>query len=269
MTTPPCGHRRPGLRGGQPRGLRPAPGPAGLLADQGGTGHARRPPPSIPTPCRRPGAGGRRRAAWQAAGYPYEHARSAGREPRPPGPAAPRWPSWTPWGPRRSLGWSGPGCAGRCRATFPVGRSAPPGKTRPGSRPAGPGRCFSSARDARTPRSADRLVISTRTVDSHVAAVLAKLGVATRRAAAALPGGRPGGSRPESSVAADADLGSRHGIREGPPRRTTAWSTRARCRKPAFSLGRAGRRGAGPSVVPQEAEAMPETTDPTFYPESR
>jgi DNA-binding CsgD family transcriptional regulator/energy-coupling factor transporter ATP-binding protein EcfA2 len=32
---------------------------------------------------------------------------------------------------------------------------------------------------------ADRLVVSTRTVDSHVAAVLAKLGVATRRAAAA------------------------------------------------------------------------------------
>ena len=32
---------------------------------------------------------------------------------------------------------------------------------------------------------ADRLVMSTRTVDSHVAAVLAKLGVATRRAAAA------------------------------------------------------------------------------------
>ena len=31
----------------------------------------------------------------------------------------------------------------------------------------------------------DRLVVSTRTVDSHVAAVLAKLGVGTRRAAAA------------------------------------------------------------------------------------
>jgi DNA-binding NarL/FixJ family response regulator len=31
---------------------------------------------------------------------------------------------------------------------------------------------------------ADRLVVSTRTVDSHVAAVLAKLGVGTRRAAA-------------------------------------------------------------------------------------
>jgi DNA-binding CsgD family transcriptional regulator len=32
---------------------------------------------------------------------------------------------------------------------------------------------------------ADRLVVSTRTVDSHVAAVLAKLGVTTRRAGAA------------------------------------------------------------------------------------
>ena len=52
---------------------------------------------------------------------------------------------------------------------------------------------------------ADRLV-STRTVDSHVAAVLAKLGVATRRAAA--PGGRPRCPRPSSSVAAGADLGS-------------------------------------------------------------
>ena len=31
---------------------------------------------------------------------------------------------------------------------------------------------------------ADQLVVSTRTIDSHVAAVLAKLGVATRRAAA-------------------------------------------------------------------------------------
>ena len=32
---------------------------------------------------------------------------------------------------------------------------------------------------------ADRLVVATRTVDSHVAAVLAKLGVTTRRAGAA------------------------------------------------------------------------------------
>jgi Bacterial regulatory proteins, luxR family len=35
---------------------------------------------------------------------------------------------------------------------------------------------------------ADRLVVSTRTVDSHVAAVLAKLGVTTRRAGAPGPG---------------------------------------------------------------------------------
>ena len=35
-----AGHRRPGLQRRQPRGLPPAPGRAGLLADQGGTGRA-------------------------------------------------------------------------------------------------------------------------------------------------------------------------------------------------------------------------------------
>ena len=144
----------------------------------------RRSPPSIPTPCRRPGAGGRRRRPGRRPG-----ARTSTPRPWPRAPTRrtgwPRWPSWTPWGPRRWPGWSGPGCAGWASPTFPADRS---GATR--QNPAGLterqvqvlGLLGQGCTNAEI---ADRLVISTRTVDSHVAAVLAKLGVATRRAAAA------------------------------------------------------------------------------------
>ena len=121
-------------------------------------------------------------AAWQAAGYPYEHAAALAESPDPQDRLA-ALAQLDALG--RAAGPAGPG---RRRLGITHVPRGPVGATR--QNPAG-----LTERQVQVLRLlsqgctnaeiADRLVVSTRTVDSHVAAVLAKLGVATRRAAAA------------------------------------------------------------------------------------
>ena len=162
--------------------------------------------PTTPTRCRRRAGGGRPPTLWEAAGCRYEHAAALAESPDP-ADLLTALATWTSWAPRR---WR-PGSAARLRALgvtrIPRG---PLGETR--ANPAGLtarqvdvlrllGKGYTNA------EIASELVVSVRTVDSHVAAVLAKLG-AREPARGRRPRGRAGVLHRRS-----ADLGSRTGQR--------------------------------------------------------
>jgi DNA-binding NarL/FixJ family response regulator len=123
-------------------------------------------------------------AAWQAAGYPYEHAAALAESPDPQDRLAAlaqldalgaKPLAWLVRAGLRRLG-----VAHVPRGPVDATRQNPAGLT---ERQVQVLRLLSQG--CTNAEIADRLVVSTRTVDSHVAAVLAKLGVGTRRAAAA------------------------------------------------------------------------------------
>jgi DNA-binding CsgD family transcriptional regulator len=123
-------------------------------------------------------------AAWQAAGCPYEHAAALAESPDPQDRlaalAALDALGAAPLARLVRVGLRRLGVAHVPRGPVDSTRQNPAGLTERQLqvlRLLGQG-CTNA-------EIADRLVISTRTVDSHVGAVLAKLGVATRRAAAA------------------------------------------------------------------------------------
>ncbi len=96
-----------------------------------------------------------------------------------------RWRCWTAWAPgRRPSGCAASsGSAATCAS--PAARPGPRPPTRPAS-PAGRSRCSGCwPRASATPRSPTRLSLSAKTVEHHVSALLAKLGVGSRREAAA------------------------------------------------------------------------------------
>ena len=79
--------------------------------------------------------------------------------------------------------WCAAGCGRSGSSGSRAGRSPPPGATRPGS-PAGRSEILRLLVDGLTNAEiAARLVVSVRTVDHHVSAVLQKLGVPSRQAA--------------------------------------------------------------------------------------
>jgi DNA-binding CsgD family transcriptional regulator/energy-coupling factor transporter ATP-binding protein EcfA2 len=123
-------------------------------------------------------------AAWQAAGYPYEHAAALAESPDPQDRLAALAEldalGAAPLARLVRAGLRRLGVTHVPRGPATVTRQNPAGLTERQVqvlRLLGQG-CTNA-------EIADRLVVSTRTVDSHVAAVLAKLGVGTRRAAAA------------------------------------------------------------------------------------
>jgi len=123
-------------------------------------------------------------AAWQAAGYPYEHAAALAESPDPQDRLAALAEldaiGAAPLARLVRAGLRELGVTHVPRGPATVTRQNPAGLTQRQLqvlRLLGQG-CTNA-------EIADRLVVSTRTVDSHVAAVLAKLGVGTRRAAAA------------------------------------------------------------------------------------
>jgi DNA-binding CsgD family transcriptional regulator len=123
-------------------------------------------------------------AAWQTAGYPYEHAAALAESPDPQdrlaGLAELDAIGAGPLARLVRAGLRELGVTHVPRGPATLTRQNPAGLTerqRQVLRLLGQG-CTNA-------EIADRLVVSPRTVDSHVAAVLAKLGVATRRAAAA------------------------------------------------------------------------------------
>jgi DNA-binding CsgD family transcriptional regulator/energy-coupling factor transporter ATP-binding protein EcfA2 len=123
-------------------------------------------------------------AAWQAAGYPYEHAAALAESPDPQGRlaalAALDGLGAAPLARLVRTGLRRLGVARVPRGPVGATRQNPAGLT---ERQVQVLRLLSQG--CTNAEIADRLVVSTRTVDSHVAAVLAKLGVGTRRAAAA------------------------------------------------------------------------------------
>ena len=206
-------------------------------------------------------------AAWQAAGYPYEHAAALAESPDPQDRLAALAEldalGAAPLARLVRAGLRRLGVAHVPRGPVGATRQNPAGLTERQVQVLG-----LLSQGCTNAEIADRLVVSTRTVDSHVAAVLAKLGVGTRRAAAAT-GGRPRCPRPGSSVAAGADLGSGHGsarIRrvvepQGQPTgadRAGVEGRRAYRRSELSRLGVAGRT-CGRQMT------MPKSTDPTFY----
>ncbi len=123
-------------------------------------------------------------AAWQAAGYPYEHAAALAESPDPQDRLAALAQldalGAAPLARLVRAGLRRLGIAHVPRGPVGATRQNPAGLT---ERQVQVLRLLSQG--CTNAEIADRLVVSTRTVDSHVAAVLAKLGVATRRAAAA------------------------------------------------------------------------------------
>ena len=122
-------------------------------------------------------------AAWQAAGCPYEHAAALAESPDPQDRLAALAEldalGAAPLARLVRTGLRRLGVAHVPRGPVGATRQNPAGLT---ERQVQVLRLLSQG--CTNAEIADRLVVSTRTVDSHVAAVLAKLGVATRRAAA-------------------------------------------------------------------------------------
>jgi DNA-binding CsgD family transcriptional regulator/energy-coupling factor transporter ATP-binding protein EcfA2 len=122
-------------------------------------------------------------AAWQAAGYPYEHAAALAESPDPQDRLAALAQldalGAAPLARLVRAGLRRLGITHVPRGPVGATRHNPAGLT---ERQVQVLRLLSQG--CTNAEIADRLVISTRTVDSHVAALLAKLGVATRRAAA-------------------------------------------------------------------------------------
>jgi DNA-binding CsgD family transcriptional regulator/energy-coupling factor transporter ATP-binding protein EcfA2 len=123
-------------------------------------------------------------AAWQAAGCPYEHAAALAESPDPQDRLAALAQldalGAAPLARLVRAGLRRLGVAHVPRGPVDATRQNPAGLTERQVQVLG-----LLSQGCTNAEIADRLVISTRTVDSHVAAVLAKLGVATRRAAAA------------------------------------------------------------------------------------
>jgi DNA-binding NarL/FixJ family response regulator len=123
-------------------------------------------------------------AAWRAAGYPYEHAAALAESPDPQDRLAALAEldalGAAPLARLVRAGLRRLGVAHVPRGPVGATRQNPGGLT---ERQVQVLRLLDQG--CTNAEIADRLVVSTRTVDSHVAAVLAKLGVATRRAAAA------------------------------------------------------------------------------------
>jgi DNA-binding CsgD family transcriptional regulator/energy-coupling factor transporter ATP-binding protein EcfA2 len=148
-------------------------------------GHAV-PPPASEHPYALQAAGRWREAAaaWQAAGCPYEHAAALAESPNPQDRLAALAQldalGAAPLARLVRAGLRRLGIAHVPRGPVDATRQNPAGLTERQVQVLG-----LLSQGCTNAEIADRLVISTRTVDSHVAAVLAKLGVATRRAAAA------------------------------------------------------------------------------------
>jgi DNA-binding CsgD family transcriptional regulator/energy-coupling factor transporter ATP-binding protein EcfA2 len=123
-------------------------------------------------------------AAWQAAGYPYEHAAALAESPNPQDRLAALAQldalGAAPLARLVRAGLRRLGITHVPRGPVGATRQNPAGLTERQVQVLG-----LLSQGCTNAEIADRLVISTRTVDSHVAAVLAKLGVGTRRAAAA------------------------------------------------------------------------------------
>jgi DNA-binding CsgD family transcriptional regulator len=123
-------------------------------------------------------------AAWQAAGCPYEHAAALAESPDPQDQLAALAEldalGAAPLARLVRAGLRELGVAHVPRGPVGATRGNPAGLTERQVQVLG-----LLSQGCTNPEIADRLMVSTRTVDSHVAAVLAKLGVATRRAAGA------------------------------------------------------------------------------------
>jgi DNA-binding CsgD family transcriptional regulator/energy-coupling factor transporter ATP-binding protein EcfA2 len=144
------------------------------------------PPPASEHPYALQAAGRWREAAaaWQAAGCPYEHAAALAESPDPQDQLAALAEldalGAAPLGRLVRAGLRELGVAHVPRGPVGATRQHPAGLTERQVQVLG-----LLSQGCTNAEIADRLVVSTRTVDSHVAAVLAKLGVGTRRAAAA------------------------------------------------------------------------------------